>query len=87
MCNIFIIDKRKKTSLFYINFLATMYLCAHNPKEDNQKLLRTSRSGGMVDAADSKSAAGNSVWVRVPPPVQNITHKGTVHFHFQPHSS
>ena len=25
----------------------------------------------MVDVADSKSAAGNSMWVRVPPPAPN----------------
>ena len=28
----------------------------------------TSRSGGMADAADSKSVASNGVWVQVPPP-------------------
>ena len=26
------------------------------------------RCDGMVDVADSKSAGGDSVWVRVPPP-------------------
>ena len=26
------------------------------------------RSGGMADASDSKSDAGNSVWVQVPSP-------------------
>ena len=28
----------------------------------------TCRCDGMVDVADSKSAGGDSVWVRVPPP-------------------
>ena len=28
----------------------------------------TRRSGGMADASDSKSDAGNSVWVQVPSP-------------------
>ena len=27
-----------------------------------------SRCGGMADAADSKSAVGNYMWVQVPPP-------------------
>ena len=31
----------------------------------------TPPDGGMVDAADSKSAGGDSVWVRVPPPAPN----------------
>ena len=29
------------------------------------------RCDGMVDVADSKSAGGDSVWVRVPPPAPN----------------
>src|SRR5690606_28566504 len=29
--------------------------------------VRICPSGGMADAADSKSAAGNGVWVRLPP--------------------
>ena len=28
------------------------------------------RSGGMADASDSKSDAGNSVWVQVPSPAR-----------------
>ena len=31
----------------------------------------TCRCDGMVDVADSKSAGGDSVWVRVPPPAPN----------------
>ena len=29
------------------------------------------RCDGMVDVADSKSAGGDTVWVRVPPPAPN----------------
>ena len=32
------------------------------------ELRKIGRCDGMVDVADSKSAGGNSVWVRVPPP-------------------
>ena len=32
----------------------------------------TSRSGGMADAADSKSVARKGVWVQVPPPALRI---------------
>ena len=31
-------------------------------------LTALSRCGGMADAADSKSAVGNYMWVQVPPP-------------------
>jgi hypothetical protein len=31
-------------------------------------LMRPCRSGGMADAADSKSVARKGVWVRLPPP-------------------
>ena len=37
--------------------------------EDFRELLdKMCRCDGMVDVADSKSAGGDSVWVRVPPP-------------------
>ena len=37
--------------------------------EDFRELLdKMCRCDGMVDVADSKSAGGNSMWVRVPPP-------------------
>ena len=44
---------------------------------DNIELL-SSRSGGMADAADSKSADGDIVRVQVPPsaPDQNNTNQG-----------
>src|SRR5260221_8283346 len=32
---------------------------------------RTRRSGGMADAADSKSVGRKAVWVRLPPPARN----------------
>ena len=32
------------------------------------KLSKSRRCGGMADAADSKSADSNIVWVQVPPP-------------------
>jgi hypothetical protein len=35
------------------------------------------RSGGMADASDSKSDAGNSVWVQVPSPA--LTQKSRKH--------
>ena len=37
--------------------------------EDFRELLdKMCRCDGMVDVADSKSAGGDTVWVRVPPP-------------------
>lgn len=42
--------------------------------EDFRELLdKMCRCDGMVDVADSKSAGGDTVWVRVPPlaPVEN----------------
>lgn len=35
------------------------------------KLSKSRRCGGMADAADSKSADSNIVWVQVPPPAPN----------------
>src|ERR1700688_2340393 len=33
---------------------------------------KTRRSGGMADAADSKSVGRKAVWVRLPPPARNF---------------
>ena len=37
------------------------------------------RCDGMVDVADSKSAGGDSVWVRVPPPAPAKGRHGARH--------
>ena len=37
------------------------------------------RCDGMVDVADSKSAGGDSVWVRVPPPAPKKGRHGARH--------
>jgi hypothetical protein len=50
--------------LIFFRFLKNMVTFAALIKK------RTCRSGGMVDAMDSKSIIGNDVRVRVPPPVQ-----------------
>ena len=44
------------------------------------------RCDGMVDVADSKSAGGDSVWVRVPPPApkQKVIRKDDLLFGFCP---
>ena len=34
---------------------------------------RTRRSGGMADAADSKSVGRKAVWVRLPPPAPTFS--------------
>jgi hypothetical protein len=34
---------------------------------------RTRRSGGMADAADSKSVGRKAVWVRLPPPALSFS--------------
>ena len=45
-----------------------------------------SRSGGMADASDSKSDAGNSVWVQVPSPASRKKKEESANadsFHFR----
>ena len=50
--------------LFFEKALAKLFgMCYYSSVS---KIVR--RSGGMADASDSKSDAGNSVWVQVPSP-------------------
>ena len=49
--------------------------CPVDKGENHDIITRVSRSGGMADAADSKSVALKSVRVQVPPSALALKHK------------